>query len=117
MITNLEKNFEAIRCRKFVEDFKSKNTKKEKAIYFNPKQKLWVLSENENSKTKKFIKEFEETLPKKVKKKTYELQEIKNKILSLYNKGFSVKEIHEETGIEKRKVYGIIWYVENKEKY
>lgn len=114
MITNLEKNFEAIKSKQFVENYKKNNVKKEKTIYFNSKQKLWVLSENENSKTKKFIKEFEETLPKKVKKKENNLQEIKNKILNLHKKGYLPKYISEELKISRKKVYAVIKYERTK---
>lgn len=114
MITNLEKNFEAIKTQQFVDEFKKKNKKKEKAIYFNSKQKLWVLSEKKTKKATDFIANYEETLPKKIKKKKCDNQEIKQKILSLWHKGYSVKEIHEETGVEKKKIYTLTWYEQNK---
>lgn len=55
MITNLEKNFEAIRSKKFVDDYKKNNKKKEKVVYHDSNKKLWVLSEKKDSKVEKFI--------------------------------------------------------------
>lgn len=114
MITNLEKNFEAIASRQFVEEFKKKNKKKEKSVYFNSSQKLWVLSENENRKTKKFIKEFEATLPKKVKKKANDLQDIKFEILSLHKKELKAVEIAKILNLSRKKVYEVIRYNKTK---
>lgn len=114
MITNLEKNFEAIASRQFVEEFKKKNNKKEKPVYFNPKQKMWVLSEKEDRKTKKFIKEFEDKLPKKVKKKSKDLQDIKFEILSLQKKGLKAVEIAKILNVSRKKVYEVIRYNKTK---
>ena len=55
MITNLEKNFEAIRSRKFVDDYKKNNKKKEKVVYHDSKKKIWVLSEKKDNKVEKFV--------------------------------------------------------------
>ena len=117
MITNLEKNFEAIKSQQFVEEYKKNNTRKEKSVYFNSKQKLWILTDKQTKKTNEFIKAYEETLPKKIKKKDTSKIEFRNKVMDMWNKGYSAKEIIEETGESRKKVYAIIWYNENKEKY
>ena len=69
MVKNELARLSAQKQEEFVEEYKKNNIRKEKSVYFNAKQKLWVLTEKNNNKTKEFIKQYEETLPKKVKKK------------------------------------------------
>lgn len=109
MITNLEKNLEAIKAKQFVEDFKKKNTKKEKSVYYNPKQKIWILSEKKDNKAESFIKKYENELPKPVKKTKIYSKTKTSDVRNLFYLGYSYKEISQKLDIPLKNIYAIVY--------
>lgn len=109
MITNLEKNFEALRAKQFVEDYKAKNKRKEKSCYFNPVQKLWVLTSNKE-KAEQFVKDYEATLPKKKEAKDLKVRKVtkQDKVEQMIAEGYTHEEIAEKLLI---KVGGVRTYI------
>lgn len=109
MITNLEKNFAAIEAKQFVEEFKKKNTKKEKSVYYNQKQKIWILSENKDNKAESFIKKYEEDLTKIIEKtRVYDKSKTSN-VRNLFMLGYSYKEISQKLDIPLKNIYAIVY--------
>ena len=110
MITNLEKNFAAIEAKQFVEEFKKKNTKKEKSVYYNPKQKIWIMAEKKDNKTESFIKKYEEDLTKPITKydNKYNKENTTN-VRNLFMLGYSYKEISQKLDIPLKNIYAIVY--------